>query len=177
MANVLIAFNILDDNEGIPVGYSLAKVHLIFDVKMDGTFKARLCKDEHLTEDLEGSRYAGVVSRESVRIALVYAALNDIDVMAVDIRNAYLQPPTSEKHYIISGQKFGIENQGKRAIISRALYGGKVSDRDYRNSLRAYVKHLDFESYLADPDVWMRKAKKPNGSEYWEYILLYTDDA
>ena len=33
MGNVRIAFNILDKSEGIPVGYSLAKVHLVFDVK------------------------------------------------------------------------------------------------------------------------------------------------
>ena len=177
MSNVMIAFKILDDNEGTPVGYSLAKVHMVFDVKMDGTFKARLCKDGHLTEDPEGSRYAGVVSRESVRIALIYAALNDIDVRMGDIRNAYLQAPTSEKHYIICGPEFGIENQGKRAIITRALYGGKVSGRDYRNSLRACMKHLGFMSCLADPDVWMRKSTRGEGTKYWEYVLLYTDDA
>lgn len=177
MANVMVAFEILEDSVVMPVGWTLAKVHLVFDVKMDGTFKARLCKDGHLTEDPSGSRYAGVVSRESVRIALLYAALNEIPVMAADIRNAYLQAPTSEKHYIICGPEFGIENQGKRAMITRALYGGKVSGRDYRNALRACMKHLGFNSCLADPDVWMRRAKKPDGSEYWEYVLLYTDDA
>jgi len=39
------------------------------------------------------------------------------------------------------------------------------------------MKHLNFESCKADPDVWMRKAVKSDGSEYWEYVLLYTDDA
>ena len=28
----------------------------------------------------------------------------------------------------------------------------------------------------ADPDVWMRKAIKADGSKYYEYVLLYTDD-
>jgi hypothetical protein len=45
--------------------------------------------------------YAGVVSRESVRIALTYAALNGLEVCAADIRNAYLQEPSSNKDYII----------------------------------------------------------------------------
>ena len=49
-----------------------------------------------------GSKYAGLVSRESVRIALTYASLNGLDVCMADIRNAYLQSPTSEKHYILS---------------------------------------------------------------------------
>ena len=47
------------------------------------------------------STYAGVVSRESVRIALTYAALNGVDVVAANIRNAYLQATSSQKDYII----------------------------------------------------------------------------
>jgi hypothetical protein len=39
------------------------------------------------------------------------------------------------------------------------------------------MRHLNFESCLADPDVWMRLAAlKPDGSEYYEYVLIYTDD-
>jgi hypothetical protein len=56
------------------------------------------------------------VSRESVQIAFTYAALNGVDVFA-DIRNAYLQAPSSQKDYIICGPEFGIENVGKVALI------------------------------------------------------------
>ena len=35
---------------------------------------------------------------------------------------------------------------------------------------------LGFTSCRADPDIWMREAVKPDGSEYWEYVLLYVDD-
>ena len=66
-----------------------------------------------------------VVSRESVRIAFTYAALNNLDVWAADIQNAYLQAPSSQKHYIVCGAEFGLENVGKQALIRRALYGGK----------------------------------------------------
>ena len=41
-----------------------------------------------------------------------------------DIRNAYLQSPTSQTYYIISGPEFGMENVGKVAIMYRAVYGG-----------------------------------------------------
>ena len=74
---------------------------------MDFTRKARWVKDGHKTEDIVSSSFAGVVSRESVRIALTYAALNDIPVVAADIQNEYLQEPSSEKHYIICGDEFG----------------------------------------------------------------------
>ena len=38
------------------------------------------------------------------------------------------------------------------------------------------MRHLEFDRSLADPDIWMRPAKKSNGSSCYEYILLYTDD-
>jgi hypothetical protein len=57
---------------------------------MDFTRKARWVLDGHKLPTPEGSAYAGVVSRESVRIALTYAALNGLEVCAADIRNAFL---------------------------------------------------------------------------------------
>jgi hypothetical protein len=132
--------------------------------------------DGHKTTNPIGSTYDGVVSQESVRIALTYAALNKLEVTAANIRNAYLQAPSSQKHYIICGPEFGLENQGKKALIMRALYGGESAGKDFRNHLRACMRHLNFESCLADPDVWMRPALKADGSEYYEYVLIYTDD-
>ena len=38
------------------------------------------------------------------------------------------------------------------------------------------MRHINFVSYQADPDVWMRPARHSNGTEYYEYILLYTDE-
>lgn len=177
MENVAIAFEIMDDDEVLPPGFKPASCHLIFDVKMDFTRKARYVLDGHRTADPEDSTYAGVVSRESVRIAFTYAALNGIDICAADILNAYLQAPSSEKYYIPKcGLEFGLENVGKRAKIVRALYGGKSSGRDFRNHLRSCMVHLGFESCKADPDVWIRESTKSDGSKYHEYALLYVDD-
>ena len=39
------------------------------------------------------------------------------------------------------------------------------------------MSHLGFASCLADPDVWMREAKKSDGTAYWDYVLLYVDNA
>ena len=107
---------------------------------------------------------------------MTYAALNGLDIFAADIQNAYLQAPSSEKHYIECGVEFGLENVGKLALIRRALYGGKSSGRDFRNHLRECMDFLGFQSCRADPDVWMRPAARSNGSHYWEYVLLYVDD-
>ena len=89
MGAILPALDLTDDNVP-PPGYTRSSGHLVFDVKMDFTRKARWVKDGHLTPDPDTSNYAGVVSRESVRIALTYAALNDLEVCAGDIKSAYL---------------------------------------------------------------------------------------
>ena len=176
MKNVGVAFEVLDVGVQAPSGWSRVTGHIVWDVKMDLTRKARWVLDGHKTADVSYSTYAGVVSRESVRILMTYAALNGLDVVAADIRNAYLQAPSSRKDYIICGEEFGLENVGKVGLIHRALYGGKTAGRDYRNHLRSCMWHLGFISCPADPDVWMRPALKADGSEYYEYILLYTDD-
>ena len=176
MRNNAIAFQILEPDEHVPVGWTPQSGHMVFDIKMDLTRKARWVLDGHKTPDIDGSTFAGVVSRESVCIAFTYAALNDLSVCAGDILNAYLQAPSSQKPYIICSAVFGIENIGKRALIKRALYGGKTAGKDFRDHLRCCMRHLNFDSCLSDPDLWMRPAVKGDGTTYYEYVLLYVDD-
>lgn len=103
--------------------------------------------------------------------------MNGLPVFGADIQNAYLQAPTTEKHYIICGPEFGLENEGKKAIIVRALYGGKSVGADYWcPHVRKAMHEMGFSSCKADPEVWMRPRIKDDGSEYWQYVLLYTDD-
>ena len=123
MNNLGIAFTILDNGVKAPTGWRKDSGHLVFDVNMDFTRRARWVKDGHRTPDPTTSAYAGVVSRESVRVALTYAELMSLKVMEAGIKNAYLKAPSSEKDYIICGPEFGLENLGKVALIKRALYG------------------------------------------------------
>jgi len=102
---------------------------------MDFTQKAWWVKDGHKTPDSTTSSFAGVVSRESIRIGLTYAALLGLPVIGGDIQNTYLQAPSSEKHFIVCGPEFGTENVGRVALICRALYGGKVAGRDFWHHL------------------------------------------
>ena len=135
---------------------------------MDFIRKSRCVLDGYRSDDPVGSTYTGVVSRDSVRIALTYAALNNIDVLAADIHNAHLQAPLSQKHYVICGVEFGLQNIVKVALIRQALYGGKYAGHDFINHLRECMSHLGFASCLADPDVWMREAQKADGTAYWD---------
>jgi hypothetical protein len=103
------------------------------------------------------------------------AALNDLEILAADIGNAYLNAPTREKVYTIAGPEFG-SRQGQTVIIKQALYGLKSSGAAWRAHLAETLNLLGFTSSLADADVWMRPAVKPSGEHYYEYVLVYVDD-
>ena len=179
MRSVKVAFRILDENQTAPPpGHQYMKCHMVFDVKMeDFRRKARLVAGGHMTESPATLTYASVVSRESVRIALTLAALNDLEVKTGDIENAYLTAPVAEKIWTTCGPEFGSQ-RGRVAIIVRALYGLKSAGASFRNHLADCMRELGFSSCLADPDVWYKAETRPSdGHKYYSYVLLYVDDA
>jgi hypothetical protein len=94
MNNVRIAFKFLNGKEGIPPTYQEIRCHMIFDVKMeDFRRKTQFVAGGHTADTPHMMKYASVVSRESVRIALTLATLNDLFFMMGDIDNAYLTAP------------------------------------------------------------------------------------
>ena len=159
------------------VGYQEIKCHMIFDIKLDGNFtrKARLVAGGHTTEAPSSVTYSSVVSRASVRIAFLVAALNDLDVFAADVGNAYLNAPCREKIWFVGGREFG-SDEGAVMIISKALYGLKSSAAAWRAMVSQSLADLGYKSSMADPDVWLRPQVKPDGFKYYEYVLVYVDD-
>jgi len=178
MENVRIAFEEFEGSvSDLPSGYTVIDCHMIFDVKLGENYrrKARMVAGGHQTSAPASITYSSVVSRDSVRIALLAAALNGLDILACDIQNAFLTAPCREKIATVVGPEFGT-NEGKVMIVTRALYGLKSSSSSFRAFLGETLYNLGFKPSQADPDVWMRKAVKPNGFKYYEYILTYVDD-
>ena len=71
---------------------------MVFDVKMeDFRHKARFVAGGHMTKALVTIMYTSMVSRVTVRIALMIATLNDLEVKSGNILNAYVQAPVTEK--------------------------------------------------------------------------------
>ena len=79
MENVSVAFETLEDDKRPSATHKKVPFHMIYDIKMDFTRKARLLAEGCRTLIQVKSTYTGVVYRESVRIALTYAALNGLD--------------------------------------------------------------------------------------------------
>jgi hypothetical protein len=59
------------DQIAAPQDYKKIRVHMVFDVKRDGRYKARLVADGHLTDAPLESVYSGVVSIRGFRIVNV----------------------------------------------------------------------------------------------------------
>ena len=101
-------------------------MHLIYAVKHDGRFKARLVAGGHLTDTPIESVYSGVVSLRGLRTIIFLGELNDIEPWATDIGNAYLEATTTEKVCIRAGSEFG-GLEGHLLLIYKAVDGLKSS--------------------------------------------------
>eukprot|EP00804_Cyclotella_cryptica_P017247 CCRYP_016811-RA/>CCRYP_016811-RA protein AED:0.26 eAED:0.25 QI:0/0/0/1/0.5/0.66/3/0/445 len=94
MKNVRVVFDILVDGAAPPWVHQFIHCHMIFDVKMEDFWhKTRLVAGGHTTKAPPTPTYASVVSRETIRIAQLVTALNDVDIWAADVLNVYITAP------------------------------------------------------------------------------------
>jgi hypothetical protein len=176
MLHVFPAFKILDEGERAPLMSKYIRCHMIFDLELDLSRKACFVTGGHMTDPPASLTYSSMVSRDSVRLAFLIAALNNISLLSADIGNTYLNAETKEKVHTICGPEFGPQYIGRIAVIHKALYGLKSSGVAWHAKFAGTLCDLQFTSSLADPDVWFRTAIKSNGETYYEYIFVYVDN-
>ena len=148
---------------------------MVFNIKMDFTHKAQFVAGGHTTEAPASMTYSSVVSRDSVRLAFLIAALNDIDIMSVALENAFIQAPCHEKIWFEGGLECG-EDYGKVCVIVRSLYGLKSAGATFHSSLAQALQDLGYLSTKAIPDVWICKAVCDDGHPYYKMLFVYVDD-
>ncbi len=166
-------FRVIPDGAPTRTGYKQIPYHMVHDVKFDGRKKSRLVAGGHKGPEVhKEDKYSTVVSMEAVRVGFVMAKINDLQVCAGDIVNAYLNAYTNEKLYIIAGPEFGPELAGKRLIIDKSLHGLQSSGARFHELTTTYFVKLDFVPSEADPDLLIRQ--HPDG--HYEYIARFVDD-
>ena len=115
--------------------------------------------------------HASLVSRETARIALMIAELNDLEVKSADILNAYVQTSLTEKVWTILGPKFSSDAR-KIAVVVRALYHLKIAKMNFRSNLSRCMKSKRYLPCWADPNLWIRPKNQPNGRfQCYSYLL------
>ena len=105
-----------------------------------------------------------------LRMMIFLAELNQLDIWAKDIGNAYLEAKTSEMVYIGAGQEFG-DKEGNTLIIYKSLYGLRSSGARWDENLSDDLRDIRFSIFKVEHDIWMRQS---NG--LWESTIVYVDD-
>ncbi len=175
MRNVMPAFEFRDNDE-MPIGYERIRCHMVFHVKIVLTRKARFCANGNEADPPKESTFSTVVSRDTVRLFFLLAALHNTDILSADIQNANLNAQVKERLYTIAGKEFGPKYEGRPVMIVRALHGLRSSGKSFRDHLAGNLREMGYESAKADPDFWMRRDVKRDGTEYYRYVICYVDD-
>ena len=173
MENIRVAFQLCENGkQDIPIVYKEIQCHMSFYVKMSKNFrrKAGFVAGGHMTQTPDGITHSSVVSRVSVRLCFLLAALNNLDVQSCDIQNAYQTANCREKIYTRAGSEFGDEKD-EYMIVRHALYGLRSSGAAFRALLAETMWESGFKPTRGDPDVYIQPAMKSNGEQYYEMVL------
>ena len=118
-----MAFKILPDGKKAPIGHQFVQCHVVFDIKIeDFRSETRLVAGDHMTKAPATIMYASVLSRKTVRMALMVTTLNDPEVKLGDILNACVQTPITEMVWTTQDFEF-CKDTSKTAVFVRVLYG------------------------------------------------------
>ena len=96
--------------------------------------------------------------------------LNDRELWATDIGNAYLKALMAEHIYIVAGPEFG-ELEGHMLVIYKVLYGSHSSGLRWHLRFLDCLRGMGFSPSKAEPDIWMQCV-----DDHYEYIAVYVDD-
>ena len=164
-------FRRLGKGETLSRDFRRVPYHIVFAVKFDGRYKARLVANGAFTDPPKEDSYSGVISLDTVKLAFAIAEMNGLKSCVADISNAYLYSRTKEKVYIRAGKEFG-DLAGEILAIDKALYGLNTSAARFHEHLAAKLRKMGFTPSKADFDLWIRRLS--DGS--YEYIGCYVDD-
>lgn len=143
---------------------------MVYDVKHDGRYRARLVASGNMTK-VEGTEsYSLVVSLRTLRLAMLLGELNDLKLMVGDITSAYLLALTKELIFFKAGPEF-LDKAGHLMVVHKAIYGLRGSGKAWHDLLYDTLNDMGFKPTKADPDIWIRDAGR-----CYEYVCSYVDD-
>ena len=103
--------------------------------------KARIVAGGHKKNAPSSITYILVVPQYSVRICLLIAALNSLDIQSAYIKNSYLTAPCQEKIWTRSGNEFR-QDEGRVFTIEMILYDLKSSGSAFRAFLTEWLDNM-----------------------------------
>ena len=90
-------------------------------------------------------------------MAFLIAELNDLDIMACDVVNIYLNALFWEKIWFAEGPEHRTEKTVNIVVMVRAFNGLNVSGAAWRKMFAEKLHYMDFVTTVVDPDVYRRQ--------------------
>ena len=89
--------------------------------------------------------------------------LNNLEVLAGDIQNAFLEAQTKEKIFFYTGDEWKVDKD-KFVIFVKAFYSIKSSAVHFYNfSVEILGNQIGYNPSLADPDIWYKPMTDVDG--------------
>jgi hypothetical protein len=114
--------------------------------------------------------FAPVVRLESIRAALAIAAIENLEIIQMDIRGAYLNGELKEEIYM--RQPPGFEDETQRVWrLRKTIYGLKQSGREWNREFDSKLTSIHLNKTAVDHCVYFRER---DGERTW--ITVWVDD-
>ena len=119
----------------LPSGYKKLRCHFVFDVKIDGRYKAHWVMDGSLSPPMPHKDcFASVVYTEAVHLGFTLAQIHNLKCVAGNVSNAFLTAFTYKKIYVVAGPEFG-KLQDTIMVMVKAVYGTKTAALRFHKTL------------------------------------------
>ena len=175
--------SIRDNGTGVlvprPSHKNVVKSKIVFDIKKDDHGNIQRYKARNVARgfsQIEGVDYfdtsSPVIKASSLKILLSIIAHEDMDMVQIDVKTAFLIPRLKEELYL--EQTIGYEDRQRPNYVwklEKAIYGLKQSGFEWNAEADARIKEIGFKPSKMDPCVYVRGTGK-------ERLLsgIYVDD-
>ena len=139
-------------------------MYMFFGLKrQDLCHKARLVVGVHVVDSTEHTTYSSTIKNVSVRIMLLIAVKNGLELMDGDIGNSLCMAPCAENSWSCcaadSGNRFG-----GVVVLKQALCVLNIESNSFHKYFGDFIRYVGFTSSIIDQDLWIH-----NCDEYEVY--------
>ena len=175
-------FEVVPRDEAKRLGGKLMKSRWIFKIKYEPTgeiqrFKARLvaCGYSQRPGEDFAETYSPVFGYTSLRAVLAFAAANDFELTAHDMKNAFIQQDIDVEHLYMGcpdGFAKTLPNGQPAALrLRKSIYGLRQSSHLLAERLSKYLKKLGFKQLVSDQGLFVRGEGRDK-----EIVCTWVDD-
>ena len=156
----------------MPQGRRCVKFKWVFNIKRNGTFRARLvaCGYSQIPGVDFMEHYAPVICDVTYRIMIIVQILKNLKAKIIDVETAFLHGELEEEIYMEVPDGV-VHEKGEILLLQKTIYGLVQAARQYYKKWSSVLKTLGFKKSAIDPCLFVKTdGKTPM------YVATYVDD-